>query len=346
MVAHSSARDGVGRQTQTLETHGSRFAISWVARALAMVLAAASCASPAADDGDSVEADLTNSAGPEPLPDDYESMRAEAKQEFMWNKRVLPSKYETPPPWGGVDAKALLMLDLSVSMDRSKDELPTGRKKLLHERGSVVKVEYIADATAPYSGLWKGAVGIARLSLAASPEGGASFTPAIALKMFIDGKPSQNLQVMFSSDGQGQNFDFFGNTFTNILPQPQSTATKVAGLLFKKANPFPNAIGLDGFSKTDRAGVSVDRLRAPHKALFVPTPEVKAIKRASTSSVDFRTDLAKIPSGTVLYEVLADGFAQPEPVHIGKLVTRSAIIAARYGDEQLFFKHEGAKSGD
>ena len=82
--------------------------------------------------------------------------------------------------------------------------------------------------------------------------------------------------------------------------------------------------------------------KAPHQIFFIPTTEVKSVPRASSSTVDFRHDLAKIPSGTKIYEIVATESATAPFVRVGQVVTRSEVVASKYGDEKLFFKHEEA----
>ncbi|OWA54873.1 hypothetical protein BV898_19265 [Hypsibius exemplaris] len=59
------------------------------------------------------------------------------------------------------------------------------------------------------------------------------FCPPL-LKILIDEQRSQNLQVMWSVDGQGPNKNFFHNRFSNIIPPPTSFALKVLGKAFDK----------------------------------------------------------------------------------------------------------------
>lgn len=55
---------------------------------------------------------------------------------------------------------------------------------------------------------------------------------------------------------------------------------------------------------------------------------------------DMRTALAQIPSGTTLYSMHLMGDPQDEVGHeIGTLVTESEMVASKFGDDDLFFKH-------
>jgi hypothetical protein len=307
---------------------------------IALVMISACAAQPDAQtEGATGEAAVTSSDSP--LAADYDRKTAAEKQDILWTSHIAPSKYATLPPWPSVDLIGIVRLDLGVTLNRTNDELPMGRKKLVHALGSCAKVELVADGGTPYTGMFKGGIGIARFSLATNP-GTDAFTPAIAVKMLVDGMPSQNLQVMFSVDGQGKDFDFFSNRFSNIIAAPVGFGTNIVGKIFQKATPFPNYLDLDNFARHDRTGADASHMRAPHQVFFLPTSEVRAVGRASSPNVDFRADLANVPSGTTVYEIVASESSSAAFVHIGKLVTRSEIVAARYGDEKLFFKHEEA----
>jgi hypothetical protein len=243
---------------------------------IALVMISACAAQPDAQtEGATGEAAVTSSDSP--LAADYDRKTAAEKQDILWTSHIAPSKYATLPPWPSVDLIGIVRLDLGVTLNRTNDELPMGRKKLVHALGSCAKVELVADGGTPYTGMFKGGIGIARFSLATNP-GTDAFTPAIAVKMLVDGMPSQNLQVMFSVDGQGKDFDFFSNRFSNIIAAPVGFGTNIVGKIFQKATPFPNYLDLDNFARHDRTGADASHMRAPHQVFFLPTSEVRAAR--------------------------------------------------------------------
>ncbi len=298
-------------------------------------------ASTTASAGDEADVTAAKADNTPPLPANYDTLSAKAKEDLLWDQRIVPSKYTTLPPFKGPDLIAIARVDLRVTLDRRSDEMPPGRIKLVHPLGALAKVEFVPEPGSPYTGLWKGSEGIARFSLATSP-GTNNFTPGLAVKMFIDGKPSSNLQFMFSIDGQGKDFDFFSNQFTNLIEKPRGIGTNLIGAIFKKATPFPNFLDLVDFGRFDRSGKLEDHQKSPRVVQWVPTFGVRKIARSNTPTVDFRTDLAKVPSGTILYDAIAIDKSGAPIGKVGHLVTRSEIIAASYGDQKLFFKHEEA----
>ena len=55
---------------------------------------------------------------------------------------------------------------------------------------------------------------------------------------------------------------------------------------------------------------------------------------------DCRAALRIIPTGTVLWQILAkESDAAPEQL-IGRIVSESPFLPSKYGDEKLFFQHQ------
>ena len=78
---------------------------------------------------------------------------------------------------------------------------------------------------------------------------------------------------------------------------------------------------------------------APWKIVLHPNEELRK-SQDQHAAEDFRTALAAIPAGTVLYNVVAhatEGDATGKP--IGQIVTRSGFVASRFVDEGLYFQH-------
>ena len=78
---------------------------------------------------------------------------------------------------------------------------------------------------------------------------------------------------------------------------------------------------------------------APWKIVLQPNEELRE-SQSCHAAEDFRTALASIPAGTVLYNVVAH--ATPEDAtgeSIGRIVTRSGFVASRFVDEGLYFQH-------
>jgi hypothetical protein len=243
-----------------------------------------------------------------------------------------------------------LFADMDPSFDHAKDTLPPNRVKLIHPVGTVAPVKFVASAESAsrFTGLFKGGDScLARLSTAGSPDK-MSFTPGMALKCFIDGNaPSGNIIAMFNLDGQGDNWNFFENVFTNIIEQPQSFALKfLAKNVFGKASHCPTWLSLRQFAVTDQTGFDYgSNLTHPEKIYFIPAGVSFSTTKSATR--DFRADLEKVKTGSTLWTVEAK-IDQNDPdsarIKLGSIVTTGPFIASSYSDNILFFQHDRGES--
>ncbi|OWA54101.1 hypothetical protein BV898_18518 [Hypsibius exemplaris] len=170
----------------------------------------------------------------------------------------------------------------------------------------------------------------------------------MGLKILIDGQQSQNLQVMWSVDGQGTNKNFFHHTFSNVIPPAQSFALKILSKAFDGAiwllpgntqdRPESNHnLPLYEQASVTSDGQRVQNVRAPYQVNFIPNP---AAGWDPANSRDLRVNLNAIPQGTVLYTVTAKRMSTTsEEQVIGQLVTTSPFVASEYEDGKLFFQH-------
>ncbi|MBE9128542.1 MULTISPECIES: hypothetical protein [unclassified Coleofasciculus] len=292
----------------------------------------------------------------ESLPLDYESWSACQKQDFLWKHRILNSKYDTLPPLEKIDVIGLFFTILSIKMDRLSDETPRKWKKAIHAHGSVAKIKFVPAPNTPFTGLFKGASwGILRLSVTGDPAD-RGFAPGLALKLFVDGKPSENFSALVSLTGQGKNYNFFANEFSNIVPEEKSLGPKLINLIFRRTSKFPRKLYLQGFGEIDQQGNKESHPHYPYRIFLTPNLNFKFAER---SPHDFRQDLAIIPSGTLLFSVYAvnpaqigddaadnaaDAIEKPEyrqkAEPIGHIETTSEFVTSFYGDSLLFFRHQ------
>ncbi len=292
----------------------------------------------------------------DPLPSNYESWSAIQKQDFLWNNRILKSKYDELPPLAKIDVPGLFLTILSVKMERSSDEAPRKWKKAIHAHGSVAKIKFVPEANTPFTGLFKGAnSGLLRLSVTGDPAD-RGFAPGLALKLFVDGKPSENFSALVSLSGQGKNYNFFANEFSNIVSEEKSFGPKFINLLFRRVTKFPRHLYLQEFGEIDQKGHRESKPHYPYRIFLTPNANVQF---AESPPHDFRGDLATIPSGTSLFSVYAvnpnqvgddaankaaDAIDQAEyrkkAQVIGRIQTTSEFISSFYGDSLLFFRHQ------
>jgi hypothetical protein len=275
------------------------------------------------------------------LPADYEKSEGCEKRDYLWETRIEPTHYqEELPPLSRFSLSGLSGLALNTSFNRIADEYPTPRQKLFHSFGSVAKVEFEPVASTLFTGLFKGACGLLRLSLAADPQR-VGFIPGAALKLFVDGAPSENLQFMASLDPQTEP-NFFLNSFSNAIGQPQSPIFQGLANIFALTGFDPFYLRVDSFAAVTARGFLVEASVAPEVIVFAPTPEVNTLKIGAAR--DVRLDLTSIPEGTVLWDVYGTSKALPQTKTLmGSVRLSSTFVASAYADSKLFFRHNGAK---
>jgi hypothetical protein len=283
------------------------------------------------------------------LPTDYEAWQASKKQEFLWDTRILQSKYERLPSLKKINVIGLFLTLLRTKMARQSDEAPIHWKKAIHAHGSVAKIKFVPTADTPFTGLFKGAdYGLLRLSVTGDPSD-RGFAPGLAIKFFIDGQPSQNFSALVSLIGQGKNYNFFAREFSNIVPVVNSFGPRLINLIFRRVTKYPTKLYLQDLAETDQYGRTESHPHYPSQVFLVPNPEVQF---PESPPHDFRSDLEAIAPRTMLFSVYANDpqkvgdelMDRPEYRQqaqlIGHIETTSEFVTSSYGDSQLFFRHQ------
>ncbi|HSI05171.1 MAG TPA: hypothetical protein VLC93_11870 [Myxococcota bacterium] len=288
-------------------------------------------AAPTADTGP-----VAPLSGPE-----YRALDAATKRARLW-RAVSSEPYAQLPPVGGqgITAKGTgetlrILWDratLAQSFDLAEDVRPD-REKVFHPHGTVAQVRFEPDPATPYSGIWRsGAAGIARLSLGADDR---QYIAGIAVKLFVDGRPSVNLHAIPSLDAQ-QSRDFFERSPSTALPDPTSWTFRFANLFLQRvANPTRRSVAAMG--TTDARGNAIADAQSPASIRFAPR---QSLRFAPDTQRDFRAELGDIRSGEVVYDVYgraADG--APEQ-RLGAIRLESRFVASRFGDRELSFQHQ------
>jgi hypothetical protein len=279
--------------------------------------------------------------------DDYQMKSAAEKRDLTWQK-VSESPYEKLPEMNFIPSDAWTLphvgrtlrdaAHLGQAFDHVGDEMPPGRTKVIHAYGSSVKVDFVSAGRHPFTGLFRtGALGIARLSLGTPHSSTGSFVPGLGLKLFIDGQPSKNMHVMQKLEGQDTNQNYFANVFTNKLPEPNSTATKIGRDYFARFVKNPIYLTVDHVASVNADGSHVFQVHSPSQIFFAPAEGL----RISENGPDFRAEFSHIPAGTKLYDVFGTIGDSKIPVYIGEIITGSEFVASEYGDKKLYFQHEG-----
>jgi hypothetical protein len=261
------------------------------------------------------------------------------KRDRLW-EALSAQPYESLPPVrlsGLTSLFRLLKLGVLRQAFEVDADVRPPREKSFHPFGTVAKVRFVADGRHEFTGLFEsGAVGLARLSLALSER---AYAPSSAFKFFIDGRPSRNLLLDQSVDQQTSR-DFFERVPTNITLWPTLFPRKYVWLF---VNALLSTIApvmeqpLDHIASITSEGQDVAQFTAPYQVYMVAPGEIH--QRPSTT-VDFRTLLSRIPTGSVLFKVFANrSAADTEMIYVGSIVTESPFVASEFGDRVLSLRH-------
>ena len=278
------------------------------------------------------------------LPVDYQGLSGEAKLDVLW-ERVCDDLYEgalpeaVPGAWG---RRHLFSVGYDrVSFEHASDELPPERVKLVHRYGAHAKVRVEVSDARGYTGLVaSGFEGLLRLSDA---TGGPVLTPSAAIKICVDGAPSINYFALPSAARSGKDRSFLTSALSNSSAAPTSGAAKLlVGRFQATAEALEGArlygvyLPLHPLAETEVDGSAVAAPSVPDRIELHPTEEALA---AYDDGLEWRASLAKIPTGTALYEMRAAPSLEAKVETIGLVRLTTPLLASRYGDERLFFQH-------
>jgi hypothetical protein len=288
------------------------------------------------------------------------SLTACQKADSMWNDKIIPTTYVDLPALtapGVLDLITLARTSFTIrSLTNDSDELDEGHRKLVHAWGAEARFRFVSSKSARgYTGIYESGSDcvIGRLSMATKPTK-TTTVPALALKFFISGHKSENLQIMNSTSGQ-KSHNFFEMPFSNIIPPPDSFAKRLMQKLFRKAavafgakDPDPTHLTVEHLAKIQVDGTAVVTPKSPYRLIFKPTTAASALMKDATVDSDFRKNLARYPVGQAMYDIYAldEGESSddlPASKLLGQLIPTTNIVASSYGDEKLNFQHNMEK---
>lgn len=227
------------------------------------------------------------------------------------------------------------------------------RRKYIHSVGVHGKVKFMTtDVESGYGGFFKGAdYGVIRLSSAAKPVvGGQPLAPGLGLKFLRNGEDSSNLVAMYSVEGTPKDWNFFSKDFTNHIGPSQSTALKVLAAKFATETKYIQQVGLSdmahSLSSMDEMDGSENKDAFPFSLRFEPHKDVHNLFPTDLPGSDpmvYVSQLESVPAGSGLYNVYATnapGELNGEEHLIGSLVLDGKLVKSKWGDENLFFRHQ------
>jgi hypothetical protein len=288
-------------------------------------------------------------------PENYTSLSACQKQQILWDL-VERSEYQVKPALKEFGAKQLLKMfyqRLSLKGSHHSDFAPAGWEKYIHPHGSIAKMKWISHAP-ELTGIYKGAeCGLLRLSLTYAPGPRRPVAPGLAVKILRDGMASANVSALVSLNGQGENYNFFSEALSNVVPAGSGIGQSLVHLIFSSVSRFPESISVKHFSAFDDKGQAFQTEKPIEQLFFVPSAGLPGRQTPH----DARDDFANIPIGTSIYKVYAvvnpavqiisTEYSAAQAAErlkdarlIGEIVTQSRFIASDFGDAGIFFRHE------
>lgn len=261
------------------------------------------------------------------------------------------------------------------TLTRTCDVFAEPTTKRVHALGTVARARLVFTGDSPYTGLLApGTVpALIRFSIA-NPVLGVSlpelipdleFIPGIGIKLFVDGRESENILAMNSLAGQGNDHDYFLHDFTNNFSINAPDSGDPASSARYDTNPinrevmghvgtrFEEALSLvrgsegavpfhrpvSRLSRVNLDGTDVATPAGPDWLVFRPTADVRGDAAVSSSdpSIDFREKLGHLASGDRVFEIY--GVEDGQEKFIGFLELESTPRPSQWGDHELFIQH-------
>ncbi|WP_416398628.1 peroxidase family protein [Allohahella sp. A8] len=290
------------------------------------------------------------------MPAEYEQWDADAKAQHLWTNGVMRTAYDANelPAIPPVNIGGLIDSILWTKVNRVGDVAPAGYEKPLHPKAAVARVKFVPAAGSQYTGLFQGADhGLLRLSLTGDPAD-RGYAPGLALKLFADGKPSENISALYTLSGQGDNYNFFANEMSNYV-SPEANESLGSTILFSLVSTKPTLVMANAMAEVRQDGSAVASPKAPTQIYFVPGADVRGV--FASDPHDFREDLMALPQGVKVYDVYATSASIRSSIFpslnrryanerrqgatkIGELHTSTPFVASAFGDSGIFFKHQ------
>ncbi len=284
------------------------------------------------------------------LPSDYEKRSAREKIDLLWaNVQADPYPDSALPTRGPstLDRLKLFSVEFNKGSFVPGDELLPDRPKLLHTFGTCARVSFRVTEKHPYTGmLEQGGDALLRFSDA---KGDGKFLPSLAFKFFVDGRSSTNVLTLPSDHRAKGDLRCFSSSYCNATPPAKELDTKLVHYTFAKTARAMNAtrlyaiyLPLHDFASIRADGTTPDKPVVPDRLEFVPTEDAK---RACPDLPDFRSALAALPTGTILFHVHVAAKIDQHSQLIGEVRLESPWVASAYGDNRLYFQHDKGPTG-
>jgi len=302
------------------------------------------------------EAESEQPRSPASIPENYESLKAQEKQDILWDE-VRATAYKELPEYKKFGVMQLISMsrqEIATKESLHSDFAPKGWKKYLHRRGAIAKVKIVPRDGQKYTGIFQGAdSAFLRLSLTYKVTGSRPVAPGLALKVLRDGTYSANISALVSLNGQEKDHNFFQHPMSNIVPIGDGLGQSLVHKIFRKVSKYPEELVASDMAAINSQGEKIKDVVAPRQLFFIPSQGLTF----AHDEHDVREDFMNIPEGTTVYQihVAPEKYKDydyskytPEDVaafvkeshHVADIVTTSEFIASAFGDDGMFFRHQ------
>ena len=279
-----------------------------------------------------------------PQMDAFEAQTHGDKLAQLWAKVTAPGVVNQSAEILSVPEASIKALTESMrtTFDDHWEVFPLNRSKVIHTQGVHCQFELAVDDASPFTGILAAgttSTGILRMGNALDMQ--AMSFPGMGIKFLRTGVKSANFVTLRLGGATKSNWNYFGAPQTNNVAPPD--ALVMTGK-FQQATGCVSRVGLSDLCAYDQEGRKATPLKFPYELMFYPTGHAN-FSDAEKNNTQLISELASIPAGTKLYDVLA--FDSPaakagagNKTTVGTLTTTTACYPSLFGDKQLFFRHQ------
>ena len=150
---------------------------------------------------------------------------------------------------------------------------------------------------------------------------------------------------MYGVNGTPGDWNFFEKDFNNHISAASGAALEAVALKFYTETAWIQSVGLSDFAQYGEDGQKVEAPVFPFKLRFHPNKQTDGlISNIKQDNMSYIGQLeSQVPADTILYDLY--GLDAPEDAggveHLmGTLQLDGKLTASKWGDEQLFFRHQ------
>jgi len=270
-----------------------------------------------------------------PSQPDYESHTWDWKHNYLWS-------YITKDQTHGAYANKLNVVDESVqtTFDTHWDWMPAGREKVIHAVGAVCQID-LKITSNKYTGILEQGTqtGYFRFGSAVDPVS-EGINPGAGFKFLRTGVESANWVMLDDPNFTNVNdFNLWNRNLTNHVSYFKGIQQAVA-VKFGQVSNCVTMVGLSNLAVYSQNGTAVAVPVFPWELTMVPAGNV-VMPSAKQSIDEFMGNLIKsAPKGTEIYKVKAMDGPHSAWETIGTMTVKEDCVTSKYGDDNLFFRHQ------